>query len=184
VVLTKPGRDTVFVRRVRARVGLWLGTVSLDAMTSPPSLRDLYVDPAAAWAFNVPATPAPAPVAALEPSYQWSARPAPNSIFDLSPSLDFGEPATIDAGELAKTIVAAAILQYASTAIANPWEVGKLLLQVQWVPRDAGEPKETVNVEEYENEDAVRLVTTFLASIVSYHEFHSSATPRTRTHIS
>jgi fusion and transport protein UGO1 len=28
------------------------------------------------------------------------------------------------------------MLQYTSTAIAMPWEVGKLLLQVQWVPRD------------------------------------------------
>jgi mitochondrial fusion and transport protein UGO1 len=153
-------------------------------MTPPPSLRDLYVDPAAAWAFNVPAAPAPSPVAAPapEPSYQWSARPTPNSIFDLSPSLDFGEPSTIDPGELAKTIVASAILQYASTAIANPWEVGKLLLQVQWVPRDAGEPEVMDNVEEYDNEDAVRLAITVFA-IVSY-VFRSSVMPRTRTHIS
>lgn len=35
-----------------------------------------------------------------------------------------------------------------------PWEVGKLLLQVQWVPRDAGEPEEPELVED--NDDAVR----------------------------
>jgi hypothetical protein len=29
-----------------------------------------------------------------------------------------------------------------------PWEVGKLLLQVQWVPRHAGEPVEPEYVEE------------------------------------
>jgi len=38
-----------------------------------------------------------------------------------------------------KALVASAVLQYTSTAIVMPWEVGKLLLQVQWVPRDAGE---------------------------------------------
>ncbi len=127
-------------------------------MPVPPSLRDLYVDPASAWAFNVPAAPSHPPASPPPPSYHWSARSPPNSIFDLSPSLDFAEPSTIDAGRLAKTIVASAILQYTSTAIVNPWEVGKLLLQVQWVPRDAGEP----DVEEYDNDDAVRLATIFL----------------------
>ncbi|KAF8624816.1 hypothetical protein AX15_005703 [Amanita polypyramis BW_CC] len=130
---------------------------SLHAMTTPPSLRDLYVDPAAAWAFNVPTPPAPPTTSspASDPSYQWSARPARNSIFDLSPSLDFTEPSGIDLGQLAKTVVASAVLQYTSTAIANPWEVGKLLLQVQWVPRDAGEPEPTNNVDPNDNEDAL-----------------------------
>jgi fusion and transport protein UGO1 len=36
-----------------------------------------------------------------------------------------------------------------------PWEVGKLLLQVQWVPRDAGEP-EPLYAED-DHEEAVRL---------------------------
>lgn len=47
---------------------------------------------------------------------------------------------------LVKTLVASAVLQYATTAIAMPWEVGKLLLQVQWVPRDAGEVEEEEEV--------------------------------------
>jgi len=47
--------------------------------------------------------------------------------------------------------VASALLQYTSSALVNPWEVGKLLLQVQWVPRDAGEPQtEEEYVEEQE----------------------------------
>ena len=41
-------------------------------------------------------------------------------------------------GLLLKTLVASAILEYTTTVIAMPWEVGKCLLQVQWVPRDAG----------------------------------------------
>jgi len=37
-----------------------------------------------------------------------------------------------------------------------PWEVGKLLLQVQWVPRDAGEVDEDeVEVAVDDQEDAV-----------------------------
>ena len=40
-------------------------------------------------------------------------------------------------GLLLKTLIASAVLGYTTTAIAMPWEVGKCLLQVQWVPRDA-----------------------------------------------
>ena len=48
------------------------------------------------------------------------------------------------------------MLQYTSTAIVMPWEVGKLLLQVQWVPRDAGEVDEDeVEVAVDDQEDAV-----------------------------
>ena len=120
-------------------------------MSSPSesSLRDLYIDPAQTWAFTTPAplqnatSPAPpaAPSAPVAPSYQWSTRPSHNSIFDLSPSLDLSEPSGINAAQLFKAFVASAVLQYTSNAIAMPWEVGKLLLQVQWVPRDAGEPE-------------------------------------------
>jgi fusion and transport protein UGO1 len=123
-----------------------------QAMSAPSSLRDLYVDPASAWVFDVPRTSPSAKLASA--GAKWSARPAHNSIFDLSPSLDFSEPSGIEAGQLLKTVVASAILQYTSTAIANPWEVGKLLLQVQWVPRDAGELDSPDVVKEHD-EDAV-----------------------------
>lgn len=127
-------------------------------MTAPPSLRDLYIDPSNAWAFVPPAPSVPKPNAtstsAPEPvaqAYQWSTRPTRNSIFELSPSLDLSEPSGINPAQLFKTIVASAVLQYTSTALVNPWEVGKLLLQVQWVPRDAGEPQaEEEYVEEHE----------------------------------
>ena len=46
-----------------------------------------------------------------------------------------------------------AFLQYTSTAIAMPWEVGKLLLQVQWVPRDASDVEASPNLAGYEEED-------------------------------
>jgi hypothetical protein len=34
-----------------------------------------------------------------------------------------------------KALLASAFLQYTMTAIAMPWEVSKVLLQVQWVPK-------------------------------------------------
>ncbi|KAG6817625.1 hypothetical protein H0H87_006253 [Tephrocybe sp. NHM501043] len=124
-------------------------------MSAPPSLRDLYIDSSSAWAFVSPAVPQPA--VPPEPSssgtsYQWSTRPSHNSIFDLSPSLDL-EPSGINVTNLLKALVASAVLQYSSTAIAMPWEVGKLLLQVQWVPRDAGEPEEPETLDD--NDDTL-----------------------------
>ncbi|KXN83625.1 Mitochondrial fusion and transport protein ugo1 [Leucoagaricus sp. SymC.cos] len=117
-------------------------------MTSPSSLRDLYIDPSNAWAFVPPSPNAPKPnatsVSPPEPvgqAYQFSTRPTRNSIFELSPSLDLDEHSGINTAQLFKTVVASAVLQYTSSALVNPWEVGKLLLQVQWVPRDAGEPQ-------------------------------------------
>ena len=139
---------------------------NIHAMSSPPSLRDLYIDPAQTWAFTTPTPPpnttitSPAPPTTppipVAQSYQWSTRPSHNSIFDLSPSLDLSEPTGINAAQLFKAFVASAVLQYTSNAIAMPWEVGKLLLQVQWVPRDAGEPEPPYA--EDDHEEAVRFL--------------------------
>ncbi|KAF8238932.1 hypothetical protein L208DRAFT_1386755 [Tricholoma matsutake] len=127
-------------------------------MSAPASLRELYIDPSSAWAFIPPTSPQPVQAsepAPSGPSYQWSTRPSHNSIFDLSPSLDISEPSSSNAANLLKTLVASAVWQYTSTAIAMPWEVGKLLLQVQWVPRHVGEPEEPEYIEE--NDDVVGL---------------------------
>jgi len=126
-------------------VNLNIITYNPNVMNSPSSLRGLYIDPSQAWTF-VPPIPAVKTSEPLfegpnAPIHQWSMRPSPNSIFDLSPSLDLSEPSGINAAQLFKAVVASAILQYTSTAIVMPWEVGKMLLQVQWVPRDAGEPE-------------------------------------------
>jgi mitochondrial fusion and transport protein UGO1 len=126
-------------------------------MSAPASLRDLYIDPSSAWAFLPPTVSQPAvktSLAETTPSYQWSTRPSHNSIFDLSPSLDLSESSSANAANFLKALVASAVLQYSSTAIAMPWEVGKMLLQAQWVPRHAREPEQ-----EYieDNDDAVGL---------------------------
>ncbi|KIK71412.1 hypothetical protein GYMLUDRAFT_149905 [Collybiopsis luxurians FD-317 M1] len=109
-------------------------------MNSSSSLRDLYSDPSSAWSFS------PAPINSTTtttttspgsgPStWKTAVRPPHNSIFDLSP--DLKDVSDINIIHVLRTVLASAMLQYTSNAIAMPWEVGKLLLQVQWVPRDA-----------------------------------------------
>lgn len=63
---------------------------------------------------------------------------------------------------LLKTLVASAFLQYTTTAIAMPWEVGKLLLQVQWVPRDAAESDD--------EEPVVEVVEEVVSSFIYFVE--------------
>lgn len=107
---------------------------------SASSLRDMYTPAVDSWSFVPPQTNSSSPPSTLpsapSTSYQWSTRPPPNSIFELSPALSLNQPQGLDVRLLLKTLVASAFLQYTSTALAMPLEVGKLLLQVQWVPRD------------------------------------------------
>ncbi|KAF8845384.1 mitochondrial carrier [Paxillus ammoniavirescens] len=122
-------------------------------MASNPSLRDLYSPSSTEWTFVPPPLPnsnAPGPSIsnASGTSYQWTTRPAPNSIFDLSPSLNVGQPSSVDVPLLFRSLVASALLQYSSTAMAMPLEVGKLLLQIQWVPRDVPTQEPEQEVEE------------------------------------
>ncbi|PWN23953.1 mitochondrial carrier [Microstroma glucosiphilum] len=49
---------------------------------------------------------------------------------------DLGGPDISGLSEWTKASVLALALQYSSTCMAMPFEVGKLLLQVQWVPKD------------------------------------------------
>lgn len=123
-------------------------------MNPPPSLRDLYNGSSSAWSFVPPPSPPSANAsssASSSSSFQWSTRPTPNSIFDLSP--DLNDANGVNAVDLLKTLAASAVLQYTSSAIAMPWEVGKMLLQVQWVPRDSHDYH--VDVEPEDDDDAV-----------------------------
>jgi len=97
------------------------------------SLRELYVDPSNAWSF-VPSVPG------SSEQFQAIKRPQPALRFTANPY----------ATHLLRSLVASAVLQYTSSALVNPWQVGKLLLQTQWVPRDAGEP-----IQDFEVEDSV-----------------------------
>lgn len=106
-------------------------------MASNPSLRDMYNPPLSQWTFIPPSVPKQSTTNASSASYQWTTHPTPNSIFDLSPSLGVGEPSSFEVSLLFRSLVASALLQYSSTAMAMPLEVGKMLLQIQWVPKDA-----------------------------------------------
>ena len=49
-----------------------------------------------------------------------------------------------------------AFLRYGTAALSQPWEVGKTLLQVQWVPRSAGDIPPEPAVEVLDDEGEVR----------------------------
>jgi fusion and transport protein UGO1 len=83
-----------------------------------------------------------------------------NSIFELSPEL--AEPGGLDLGLLFKTLIASAALGYTTTAIAMPWEVGKCLLQVQWVPRDVEQVDEAEPATEEVAEEVSRVFCILL----------------------
>ena len=84
---------------------------------------------------------------------------ASNPLFDLSASLTPEEDeAGFELSVVLRGLVASALLQYAATAVAIPWEVGKTLLQVEWVPRNADEMLHPpVPSADPEDEDAVSL---------------------------
>ena len=127
---------------------------------SSSSLRDMYAPSQASWSF-VPSQsnstlPSTVPSNVPQTSYEWSTRAPTNPIFDLSSSLSLTEPSGVEVKLLLKGLIAGAVLQYTSSALAMPFEVGKLLLQVQWVPRDLTLLEgPTVIEEEYEEEAEV-----------------------------
>ena len=125
--------------------------------TPTGSLRELYSEPSTAWSFipisdkNGSSSSIKVPLPDSGPSYQWSSRPRPNSIYELAPDLQF-EPSAPNAAVLLRAAAASVILQYLSAAVENPWEVGKTLLQVQFVPRNASAVEDLDPPEEEEGE--------------------------------
>ena len=117
----------------------------MAAPASQGSLRDLYSSPGTTWTFVPEAalgSQSSSSTAATSATRQWSTRPSSSSpVFDLSPSLDLYDTGTaVPLKTMLKMLVASAFLRYSTTAIAMPWEVGKLLLQVQWIPKEEVEP--------------------------------------------
>jgi fusion and transport protein UGO1 len=125
------------------------------------SLRDSYVPSSSAWSFLPQPPVTDIPSIASQSAYNWSTRPKHNSIFDLSPSLDLTEASGINADLLFRSVVASVVLGYTSTAIAMPWEVGKMLLQVQWVPRHAREHEPTLDLSQ-EDLEVVSITCMFV----------------------
>lgn len=61
----------------------------------------------------------------------------------------------MDVNAVLKVLLTSLFYQYATSVVATPWEVGKTLLQVQWVPRDADVSTQTSAVD-LEEEEEVR----------------------------
>jgi mitochondrial fusion and transport protein UGO1 len=104
-------------------------------MASANSLRDLYSPQSPPWSF-LPADPT-SHNSSPSSSHQWSTRPNRSPLFDLAPALDIDSATSARSlAEASNALLLTALALYTSTAIAMPWEVGKMLLQVQWVPKD------------------------------------------------
>ncbi|KAH7100228.1 mitochondrial carrier domain-containing protein [Auriculariales sp. MPI-PUGE-AT-0066] len=150
----------------------------------PASLRDMYSAQGSSWDFAqqpLPAATTSAAPAAEAKAVQWTMAATPSRrhspVFDLSPSVgeDIGiDPGDIDLRALLKGLIASAFLRYATSAIAMPWEVSKLLLQIQHMPRvpDTPEPSREVVLEEDEDED-------ILSDSVSESYFRDPTAPST-----
>src|SRR5258708_22124934 len=108
----------------------------------PASLRGQYSPSVSDWTFNSSPGPSSQLPNARAPT-AWTTRSPPPKprVLDLSPypydELDIASEEAIDITTLLKLVVGNALLQYASTGIAMPFEVAKVLMQVQWIPRDA-----------------------------------------------
>lgn len=143
---------------IRKANSLWLlGNLSsiLSGMTSsstPASLRDLYATPPDGWSF-FPSPEDLAPLGTKSQAAQWPARSADSHVFNLSPINT--DVVSLDLRVVVKSIIASGALQYATTAIAMPFEVGKVLLQIQWIPKEHLAPAISEPDPQEEEEDAV-----------------------------
>ncbi len=117
-----------------------------------PSLRDLYNKPSSSWSFvpvinnngNGASSSSAAP--AESSSYQWTSR---NPLHDISTGIDI-EPSSLNVSVAMRGAAMSALLVFFSTAVEMPWEVGKTLLQVQYVPREANAVEEPEELSEEE----------------------------------
>ncbi|EPQ28522.1 uncharacterized protein PFL1_03825 [Pseudozyma flocculosa PF-1] len=132
---------------------------SASSASPPHPLRPYYQPPedsvfvASAPRFSTTGTPQAASRSGAGPSASSSSssfpRFSPNaahanrymSANDATPyvatsSSGMAADATANFTDMARALLVSGALQYTSTCLAMPFEVGKLLLQVQWVPRD------------------------------------------------
>ncbi|KAG8931042.1 hypothetical protein FRC03_002023 [Tulasnella sp. 419] len=112
------------------------------------SLRGSYAPSNDSWTF-LNTSPVPGGSSSSQPltsgSPKWS-RTTKSHVFDLAPAVHYdtdfglgrlvGERDERDWGKVFSDAMAAGLLQYASTALVMPFEVAKILLQVQWIPRE------------------------------------------------
>lgn len=132
-------------------------------MTSDSSsLRQLYAAQNNAWTFVPPTDNGTTSASSYpssstgSPSYQWSTRTSQNPFLDLSSSLSVDDTGyQVKVQVLLQSLASTLFHQYATSLVSNPWEIGKTLLQVQWVPRDA-DVNIPVNAVDLDEEEEVR----------------------------
>jgi hypothetical protein len=109
---------------------------------------------------TVTANNAPSPSSFAGSSYATGSYPFENTAYGDAGAA-YGYVYTSSGPKIAlKALLASAFLQYTTTAIAMPWEVGKVLLQVQWVPKrfEEGELSLELELEMEDEEDNDELV--------------------------
>jgi len=110
--------------------------------------------------------------------FSWSTSSTPPSLRSHSTTKDrysssladldsFSNSATsISAGTLIKSLVTSSLLSFTGVALVQPFEVGKTLLQVQWVPKDGVlEQIEQQLSPQQLDEDVVRFLTYTLSPL-------------------
>lgn len=114
--------------------------------SAPHPLRPYYVPPApdASWSSSLSAAAAPAGpcssrLATTASTVKTPLIPTTNR-YESNSSLIDGVGGGLNAGLMLKAFVTSSLLSFTSTALVMPFEVGKTLSQVQWVPRDGVEP--------------------------------------------
>jgi len=111
-------------------------------MASPPSLRTLYKSQHDIWSFpqGSPSSSHPTPGPSTSTSNAtWNPPKKPTlDTVRVSDVEDLVSPNAVLNG-----LLAAALMQYSTAAVAMPWEVGKLLLQIQHVPQLVEDPDES-----------------------------------------
>jgi fusion and transport protein UGO1 len=104
--------------------------------SSSPSLRNLYKNHPDIWTFPQANQTASSPSSSsVLGSSKWDGQIKSQSTSSLAALRD-EEDTVVSANIVLNGLLASALLQYATTAIAMPLEVGKLLLQIQYVPQE------------------------------------------------
>lgn len=104
-------------------------------MSSEHPLRPYYVAPAPTdSSFGLPKSPSSARASPPTPSA--SLRPPRPNRYEASISSSYDDPYTPTAGTMLRAFVTSSLLSFTSTALVMPFEVGKTLAQVQWVPKE------------------------------------------------
>lgn len=122
--------------------------------SSSHPLRPYYVAPAtdSDWAFGS------RPIASSSTrnsSYPDSLRISSTNRYESSTSFDDLESPA--AGAMLQSFLMSSILSFTSTALVMPFEVGKTLAQVQWVPKDGIEPTVWLGTEGIIEDEAIEV---------------------------